>query len=287
MKKGYKGYKAYSYLEPGKDIIDFKLCAGDKRVEEYLIPLTGEEEKRVEELAEAKICISLHDHPCLFPEDVHKDLRAYNTEGKQRCAYEALSRGYFDVLFDNLMDGTCTISSPHGWKWNEIIQDIGMRSCDIAHQDFVIKCEKVEDIYRAKREGKVALVFVIEGAAPIENEVDRVDILYGLGVRLMGITYSESNALGSGLKEDKDGGLTCFGREVVERMNKVGMAIDCSHVGIQTTLDVIEYSKHPIFMSHVGAKSLWNSKRLSPDEVLIACAKKGGVIGIELSRIHI
>jgi membrane dipeptidase len=156
-----------------------------------------------------------------------------------------------------------------------------MRLSDIAHQDFIIKAECVADIERAHREGKLALVLVIEGAAPIENEVDRVDILYGLGVRLMGITYSESNALGSGLKEDRDGGLTAFGHKVVERMNKLGMAIDCSHVGIQTTLDTIEASTKPIFLSHVGAKTLWDSRRLAPDNVLKACAAKGGVIGIE------
>ena len=54
----------------------------------------------------------------------------------------------------------------------------------------------------------------IEGAAPIENEVDRIDILYGLGVRQLGVTYSESNALGNGMKEDHDGGLTMFGKPV-------------------------------------------------------------------------
>ncbi len=97
----------------------------------------------------------------------------------------------------------------------------------------------------------------------------------------MGITYSESNALGSGLKEDRDGGLTTFGKQVVTRMNKLGMAIDCSHVGIETTLDVIEHSTKPIFLSHVGAKTLWDSRRLAPDTVLKACAARGGVIGIE------
>ena len=97
----------------------------------------------------------------------------------------------------------------------------------------------------------------------------------------MGITYSESNGLGSGLKEDRDGGLTYFGRQAVERMNKVGMAIDCAHVGDQTTLDVIEMSKKPIFISHTGARALWNSKRFKPDNILKACADKGGVIGIE------
>ncbi len=280
LNKKYDGYQAYQYLEAGKDYLDLKMAKGLDRVPQYLVPLTKEEEGRVLDLAERLIIISLHDHPVYFPENM-EDVFAYNRQGRQICAYEELSHSYLDAVFDNMMDGTCTISSQAGWKWNDILHDLGMRFSDLAHQDFVIRCERVEDIYRAHREGRLALVPTIEGAAPLENEVDRVDILFGFGVRLMGITYSESNALGSGLKEKRDGGLTSFGEEVVERMNKVGMTIDCSHVGIQTTLDVIEASTKPIFMSHVGAKALWNSKRLSPDEVLKACAGKGGVIGIE------
>jgi membrane dipeptidase len=115
----------------------------------------------------------------------------------------------------------------------------------------------------------------------IENELDRIEILYGIGVRVTGITYSESNSLGSGLKEPRDGGLTSLGYQAVERMNEVGMAIDCAHSSDQTTLDVVEYSRKPIFLSHTGARSLWNIKRLAPDKVLAACADKGGVIGIE------
>lgn len=281
IKTAYQGYQAYHYLKAGADISTLEMCQGDRRVEEYLIPLTSEEEARVLELARDNIFISMHEHPVLFPENIGEDIFAYNREGKQRCAYEALSRGYFDVIFDNLMDGTCNIMSQGGWKWDEILFDIGMRACDLAHQDFVFQCRSVEDIRRAHREGKLGLVFTLEGASPIENEVDRIDILYGLGVRSMGITYSETNALGSGMKEEKDGGLTLFGKRCVERMNQVGMLIDCSHVGKQTTLDTIEYSSKPIVLSHVGARSLWDSKRLVTDEVLLACAKKGGVIGIE------
>ena len=115
----------------------------------------------------------------------------------------------------------------------------------------------------------------------IENELDRIELLYGFGVRALGIAYSEANALGSGLKEPRDGGLTVFGRRAVERMNKVGMLIDCSHCGDRTTLDTIEWSEKPIILSHIGARALWDSNRLAPDEVLTACARKGGLIGIE------
>ncbi len=281
IKTAYKGYKAYDYLEKGTDLSDMELCAGEKRVPEYLIPLSQEQESRVLTLARETICISLHEHPVLFPENLQADVFEYNREGRQRCAYEALSKGYFDVVFDNMMDGTCNIMSRGGWKWDEVLHDIGMRSCDLAHQDFAIKCETIEDIYRAHREGRIAVVFVLEGASPIENEVDRLDILYGFGVRSMGITYSETNGLGSGMKEENDGGLTLFGKKCVERMNRLGMLIDCSHSGDKTTMDTIQYSKKPIVLSHVGAKGLWNSKRLVDDDILKACAAKGGLIGIE------
>jgi len=115
----------------------------------------------------------------------------------------------------------------------------------------------------------------------IENELDRLDILYGFGVRAVGIAYSEGNALGAGLKEPGDGGLTVFGRRAVERMNKLGIAIDVSHSGDRTAMDTIHASSKPIFITHAGARSLWDSRRLKPDEVIEACAAKGGVIGIE------
>jgi|TARA_B100000315_G_scaffold260829_1_gene325967 membrane dipeptidase len=280
IKTQYKGYKSYQYLEQGKDYRTFTMTKEINRVPEYLVPLTPEQEERALKIARDFICISLHDHPVVFPENI-KELFDYVREGRNHTAYEALSHSYLDCVFDNMMDGTCTITSKSGWKWDEVLFDIGMRLSDLAHQDFIIKCERVDDIYRAHKEGKMAMVISIEGAAPIENELDRIDILYGFGVRLLGITYSESNALGSGLKEDHDGGLTFFGHQAVERMNKIGMAIDVSHVGTGTALDVIEASSKPIFISHVGAKALWESKRLAADDLLIACAKKGGVIGIE------
>jgi membrane dipeptidase len=138
-----------------------------------------------------------------------------------------------------------------------------------------------EDIVRAKQNGQIAFIVSLEGAAMIENELDRIDILYGLGVRCLGIAYSEGNALGAGLREPRDGGLTQFGRDAVRRMNKLGLAIDISHSGDQTSLDTIEVSDKPIFITHSGARALWNSRRLKPDDIIRACAEKGGVIGIE------
>lgn len=280
MKKGYKGYKSYQYLEPNKDYKAFALAQEVDRVAPYLVSLNADEENRLAEVLHDQVIISLHEHPTITPKDVN-ELIAYEREGREATAFEGLAHSYLDAVFDNMMDGTCVISSKAGWKWLDVIHDIGMRSCDIAHQDFIIKGHNLEDIFMAKREGKIAWFISVESATMIENELDRIEILYGLGVRMMGITYSESNSLGYGLKEKSDGGLTIFGKAAVERMNKIGMAIDVSHTGDQTARDVIEASNKPIFISHIGARNLWNIKRLKPDDVLRACADKGGVIGIE------
>jgi len=278
--KRYNGYKSFQYLEPVVDFRPFELAAQYTRVPAFVVPVTEAQEALVQQILEEEMIISLHEHTSVMPLDVTESVE-YARQGRERTGFEGLAISGLDVVFENFMDGTATITSNAGWKWTDVIHDLGIRRSDFDHQDMLFVARNLGDLTRAKREDRIALVASFEAATPIENEVDRVDVLYGLGVRLMGITYSESNALGSGLKEDRDGGLTAFGREVVTRMNKLGMAIDCSHVGIQTTLDVIDTSTKPIFLSHVGAKTLWDSRRLAPDHVLKACAARGGVIGIE------
>ncbi|MFQ5537117.1 MAG: dipeptidase [Gemmatimonadota bacterium] len=280
QQKNYSGYESFSYLEPGRDYKAFDLADQLRRVEPYRVPLSEAEEARVRGLVQRFPYISLHEHLGVFPARI-EETPEYVRQGRMATAFQGLAASYWDCVFDNLMDGIGAIYSQSGWQWDDVLHDLGMRLCDLAHQDFVIPCLRVEDILRAHEEGKVALVASMEGAAMIEHELDRIDILYGFGVRALGITYSESNALGNGLKERRDGGLTAFGRQAVERMNKVGMLIDCSHCGDQTTLDTIEWSERPIYLSHIGARALWESNRLAPDEILEACAAKGGVIGIE------
>lgn len=279
--KRYDGYRAYQYLEAGTDYIDYPVSAGDRRVEECLIPLNEEQTDRLNILAGKTVFIDAHSHPFHFPLNISSDMDNYNRQGRMKCAYEELSRSYFDGIFDNLMDGTCAIVSKNGWKFADVVHDIGMRLCDLAHQDFIIRAERIEDFERARREGRIALVLVLEGATPIENELDRIEVLYGLGIRQMGVTYSDANMLGSGIREERDRGLTVFGRQAIERMNKVGMVLDVSHCGPITARESVECSAKPIILSHTGARALWDSKRLFPDEVFIACAERGGVIGVE------
>lgn len=280
--KRYCGYKAFQYLEPGADYKNFKIVNGVGRVDKYKVSLSDSESNRVNDLYKRCIVIALHDHVLSMPVDLTK-LSEWSREGRYATAYEELATSCIDAVFDNLWAGLANITSKGGWHFDDVVFDLGMRLSDIAHQDFVIKATKVEDIIRAHSEGRIAFIPGIESSTPIENELDRIDVLYGLGIRMMGITYSESNMLGSGLKEESDGGLTSFGHKAVDRMNKIGMAIDIAHSGDTTSLDTIKVSKKPVFISHAGARGVWNSKRMKPDEVIKACAERGGVIGIEAS----
>ncbi|WP_280770632.1 dipeptidase [Salipaludibacillus daqingensis] len=278
--KKYDGYKSFQYLEEGVDYQPYKLAKEIERVPAYHYEVSEEQEEEVRKILDEENIASMHEHTFICPEDVSQ-IFEFRRQGRDWTGYEGVSVSGMDVIFENFMDGTAMITSQAGWKWSDVIHDLGIRFSDIAHQDMVIKAERISDLYRAKKEGKVAFVASLEASTMIENELDRLDVLYGFGVRCMGIAYSEANQLGAGLREPNDGGLTVFGKQAVARMNKLGITIDVSHSGDQTALDTIETSTKPISMTHVGARSLWNTNRMKPDHVIKACAEKGGVIAVE------
>ena len=278
--KRYDGYRSFQYLKEGADYRAFALAQDVGRVPAHDIPLAAEEERRFERIMARDPIVSLHDHTAIAPADP-RELFEQRREGRDFTGYAGLAASGTDVFFENFMDGTATITSNKGWKWDDVLFDVGMRFSDIAHQDLVYVATRYDDVVRAKPSGRIAFVAWLEAATAIENEIDRVDILYGFGVRGMGITYSEANTLGSGLRERNDSGLSDLGRSVVKRMNRLGMTIDIAHCGDRTGLEVIEASEKPITITHAGARTLWGTRRMKNDETLRAMAAKGGVIGIE------
>jgi membrane dipeptidase len=274
-----ESYRSYDYLTPGVDLPVFKLAPEFDRVPPYSGGLNPAERSRAERLLRDSLVISLHDHPVRFPDDMRQTPQ-YNRTGRQHTAFAGLLASGMTVVFDNMMDGTACVTGNAPWRWLDIITDLGMRQSDIAHQSEVIVIRTLADIDYAHRAGKVGLLFGLEAATPIENEIDRLDVLYGLGLRQIGIAYSDANALGSGLNETTDGGLTDFGRRAVTRMNKLGLAIDISHSSDRTGIDACAVSERPVFMTHAGARAVWDTPRMKSDEVLRAVAETGGVIGM-------
>lgn len=273
-------YEAYGYLVvAGEDVARFDLAPEFGRVPPYASSVSEEDDARAARLLRDSVVISLHDHPVRFPADM-RETPAYNRTGRQHTAYRGLVASGMTVVFDNMMDGTACVTGNAPWRWDDVVTDLGMRQADLAHQSDVVVVRTLADIADAHRTGRVGLVFGLEAATPIENEVDRLDVLYGLGLRQIGIAYSDANALGGGLSERVDPGLTHFGRRAVRRMNQLGLAIDISHSGDRTGVEVCAASEQPVFMTHAGARAIWPTSRMKSDEVLRAVADTGGVIGM-------
>jgi membrane dipeptidase len=273
----YDGYQPFQYL-PEDAFERYELPDSYQWGDSYQIELTEAEEERATKAAADNLVFSLHDHPVYVPKDMAADFQDYASEGRLFTAYDALAESPLDAVFDNV--GLASGASPSGMKLEDILLELGTRSTDIAHQDLLVKAGSVEEIRAAAESGQIAWVPAIETSRMIENELDRIELLFGAGIRKLGITYSESNALASGLGERRDAGLTKFGEAAVERMNDVGMAVGLSHASDQTVLDVCAVTNDPVILSHNGSQELLDVPRLDPDEVLEAVADTGGVIGI-------
>ena len=148
--------------------------------------------------------------------------------------------------------------------------------------EFVTTAEGIE---RARKKGKIAALLGIEGGHAIEDSLRLLRDYHALGIRYMTLTHSNTNnwADSSGdvtRPEGKAPGLTDFGKKVVLEMNRLGMMVDISHVSDKTFWDALETSKAPIFASHSSARALSNIPRNMTDEMIVALARKGGVVQV-------
>lgn len=148
------------------------------------------------------------------------------------------------------------------------------------HSDKVLQVTSCRDIERAKKEGKLGIIIGTQNAAILESDLSLVSVYRQLGFRIMQLSYYEQNLLGEGCGERKNSGLSKFGFEVVEELNRLGLVIDVSHCGDQVRLDAIEHSKVPIIASHSNPRSMSSHRRNMTDEQIKILANKGGVIGL-------
>lgn len=148
------------------------------------------------------------------------------------------------------------------------------------HSDLILQATSVDDIRRAKREGKTAVLLSWQNTSGIEDKLDYLRVFRDLGVRKMQLTYNTQNYSGAGYVEANDSGLTGFGREVVAEMGKLGIVCDLSHVGAKTSLDVIEYATVPPCFSHILPAGMKDIKRNKSDALIAELGRRGGIIGL-------
>lgn len=148
-----------------------------------------------------------------------------------------------------------------------------------AHPDLQLAA-RVDEVTAIVHTGRVAVVFDLEDSAPLDDDLDNLHVLAGLGVRTLLPSYNHANRAGCGCLDEEDTGLSNWGRSIVAAMNDAGIVVDGSHCSAKTGLDMCEVSARPVIYSHSCMRSVWDHPRNITDEQAKACAATGGVVGI-------
>jgi membrane dipeptidase len=242
-----------------------------------VVPLDAAGEARFRDLMGNLALVDMHQHTMVMPESID-DFARYADGHDYTWGYDAARAGRWSLVgIACNMVGVAHVEEGSLLKFADLVDEIALLQTDLTRRDDVGLVLRAEHADEAQRAGKLGILIVAEHVA-LGDQPYRVDVLYGLGVRLAGLTYTRKSPLGSGQNEDTDEGLTPIGREVVRRMNAVGMVIDLSHAGQHTALQAIEASEAPVVFSHNAAYSLRASRRTRRDKELVACAQKGGLV---------
>jgi membrane dipeptidase len=137
-----------------------------------------------------------------------------------------------------------------------------------------------EDIKRAKADGKVGVVMGFQDSGPAER-IDQLELFHALGVRIIQLTYNVQNLAGTGCCDISGGKITFFGQGLIRKMEDLGIALDLSHCGDETTESALEFAERPVLFTHVGVRRLCHSQgRGKTDRHFEMLARTGGVAGV-------
>jgi len=136
-----------------------------------------------------------------------------------------------------------------------------------------------DDILAAQREGKLAIVIGTQGSAMLDKDVYRLELLYRLGLRIFGLAYTGPTLFADGCGELRDGGLTFYGKDLIDRVNALGLILDISHAGHRSRAEAVELANHPVG-THSNSYSVLANDRNTKDDVAKKVAAKGGVMGV-------
>ena len=173
-------------------------------------------------------------------------------------------------------------------SYHDALQFFGLWNGFIADRDeYFMRIDSAGDIDRVKKSGKLGVILGLQNSDQFRT-VNDVDFFRGLGQRVSQLTYNSRNLIGNGSTERRDEGISDFGVSIIERMNKVGMAVDVSHCGDRTTLDAFEISKKPVLITHSNCRTLAGGHpRDKTDEAIKRVGVAGSVMGITGVRMFV
>ncbi|WP_395019123.1 dipeptidase [Dongia sp.] len=172
-----------------------------------------------------------------------------------------------------------TVSMPKN-SLAETMRHIAKVKAHIASRPGLVFAASADEILAAKRQGRLALGFHFQGTEPFDGDIELVQSYYDLGVRHALLAYNLKNLVGDGCVERTDAGLSKYGINLVKEMNRVGMLVDGSHTGYRTTMDAMEVCERPFIFSHSNCDAVVPHYRNIKDDQIKACARSGGLIGI-------
>ncbi|MBM3207652.1 MAG: peptidase, partial [Chlamydiae bacterium] len=150
----------------------------------------------------------------------------------------------------------------------------------ISKSDKCILAHSTQDIENAKKHNKLAILLGFQGTGPLACELTMLEMYKQLGITRMIVAYNIRTPMGDGCSEKHDAGLSLLGTQLIHEMNRIGVMVDCSHTGYKTSMDIMQLSLKPVVFSHSNIFSEKNPSRNLHDEQIKACAKTGGLIGI-------
>uniref|UniRef100_UPI00068162C3 membrane dipeptidase n=1 Tax=Vibrio harveyi TaxID=669 RepID=UPI00068162C3 len=153
--------------------------------------------------------------------------------------------------------------------------------------DLIMPIYSMADVEKAKAEGKVGVFFGAQNCSPIDDEIGLIEVMRRQGLLIMQLTYNNQSLLATGCYEQNDSGVTRFGKQAIEEMNRVGMIIDMSHSAERSTLEAIDLSSRPICISHANPTFAHDALRNKSKKVIKALTERGGLIGFSLYPFHL
>src|SRR5215217_5299748 len=244
---GPVGYPCHKVTVPGgcTRMGRLTLAAQVGRVPSMVVPLDQEQERRFERLMDDLLMIDMHQHVQVLPEPVG-DLFEYARGRQYAWGYDAARAGGWSTV--TTANGLTTIGFTAEMSFvdfDDLATEVALMLADVAHQgDAVVTVSRAADILATKQRGALGWLPTVEHLA-MGAHLHNVDTLYGLGVRLGGLTYTRKTYTGDGQMERGDGGISELGIAAIERMNDLGMIVDLSHANARTALEAIERSKVP------------------------------------------
>jgi membrane dipeptidase len=222
----------------------------------------------------SSIVVDLHND--YLEERVHHPEHRLLSNPKHHTDLARLKEGGVNVQFFVIW----TRPNEHDDHFSRAMELINMLEADVAECNGEIEFGRsYEDIISIVQKNKIAAVLCLEGGQLIGGNIDNIDKLYARGMRYFTLAWNYGTDWCGGTKDDESKGLSPFGKEVIDRLNKLRVMIDVSHVNKKSLQDILDYTDATVIATHSGVYNVCNTARNLSDDHIKEIARRGGVIG--------